>query len=458
MNQLWKTFQSIGIGEGTPAGEAQRVVLLNRLCLVVILITAILLAPFFQDHKFWGAMISAVCLLAACLSLYLTHRRQYAIARWNIVVLISGLISLTFAKSGSGGGIEISYFSICIGIMMLFPDWKSRLLLIGLNVGGYLLTILLGPGWFASPFSSPTTQYAFNLIFLGNLLFVILALESMLSYHREIEGNMAKVNRQLSSQNEDLEMFNHALSHHLKTAVRSIVGYLDLADRTAPPVESPERNQYVNMARSSARNLQYMVTDLMTLVGLREVEKRPHWFGLEECMRDVLMNIAPLLTQQNAQVIVQELPEIFAHPVHLQLLLHNLIHNGVKYNDKEMPEVIVSAYVRGEGILLCIADNGIGISEGLQEKIFAPFARLHAVDEYEGNGLGLAICQKVVDYYQGHIQVSSQLGMGTKFEIWLKLPVRVGTAGSHAMLTSEKATIACMELGSTSQIEDRGIS
>ena len=131
----------------------------------------------------------------------------------------------------------------------------------------------------------------------------------------------------------------------------------------------------------------------------------------------IKMELGEKIREKNAEVIVEHhLPTL--REVHSSMIHHifqNLIANGIKFNENRKPEVKISYAVQGDNYVFCVKDNGIGIDPIYQEKIFQMFKRLHSDTEFEGSGVGLAVCKKIVDFYGGMIWMESEPGRGTSF-------------------------------------------
>ena len=139
-----------------------------------------------------------------------------------------------------------------------------------------------------------------------------------------------------------------------------------------------------------------------------------------EVLRGVLANLAGSIKESEAQVTAGPLPSVRIHPTQLQQLFQNLIGNAIKYRRPGTPPVVtVTARLDGENWLFSVSDNGLGIEAEYKERIFGLFKRLHTGEEYSGTGIGLAICQRIVEKYHGSIWVESEFGKGSSFNFTL---------------------------------------
>jgi light-regulated signal transduction histidine kinase (bacteriophytochrome) len=164
--------------------------------------------------------------------------------------------------------------------------------------------------------------------------------------------------------------------------------------------------------------MQVLIQDLLAFsrVGRKEACSSVDCDGV---MRDVLQVLAPAIEESRGTVNYSHLPEVWADSTQMVQLFQNLIGNALKFRTKEPPVISIQAERKDREWLFSVRDNGIGIAPEDAESIFAVFQRLHARSEYPGNGIGLAICKKIVERYGGKIWVESQLGQGTTFKFTL---------------------------------------
>jgi len=139
--------------------------------------------------------------------------------------------------------------------------------------------------------------------------------------------------------------------------------------------------------------------------------------SLQKIVEEKLLDLGMIINSKNVEIEVNDLPTIYCEKFQISMLFYNLINNAIKFNDKESPKVTISdlsdpneSYWK-----FSVEDNGIGIAPEFQDQIFEIFKRLHNKDEYEGTGIGLALCNKIINRHKGEISVESIKGLGTKF-------------------------------------------
>jgi PAS domain S-box-containing protein len=238
--------------------------------------------------------------------------------------------------------------------------------------------------------------------------------------------------QELSRSNEELQEFAFVASHDLQEPLRKIKTFGDRLKATCGDTLSEQGRDYLDRMQNAARRMQTLIEDLLSL---SRVTTRAQPFvavNLFQVTQEVLSDLEISIHQTQATIEVGELPIIKADPLQMRQLLQNLIGNALKF---QRPEVlpVVKIYsnilsnssdpvaVGNEQCQIIVEDNGIGFDEKYLDRIFNVFQRLHGRSEYEGTGIGLAICRKIVERHQGSITASSKPGEGAKFIVSLPL-------------------------------------
>ncbi len=220
----------------------------------------------------------------------------------------------------------------------------------------------------------------------------------------------------LTRVNADLEQFAYSASHDLQEPIRNIAIYSDLLTRRYGHLLDERGREYLGFVNEGALRMEMLVRDLLAYTQAASItEEVPEPAEVEESLKAVLQNLAEVIRQSDAEVSYDRLPAVRMRPVHLQQLFQNLIGNAIKYQSEHKPHISIAAEQRDGRWLFRVKDNGIGISPEYKERVFGIFKRLHGNDKYSGTGIGLAICQRIVDRYRGRIWVESELGNGSTF-------------------------------------------
>ncbi len=177
-------------------------------------------------------------------------------------------------------------------------------------------------------------------------------------------------------------------------------------------------------AVDGATRMQGLINDLLEFSRVTTRGRESELTDCEFILNQVLSNLKLYIKENKATVSYGSLPEVMADNTQLAQVFQNLIINGIKFHSEEAPKIYISAEKKANEWLFSVQDNGIGIDPQYSEKIFEVFKRLHKKEEYQGTGIGLAICKKIVERHGGHIWVESELGKGSTF--YFTLPINPG--------------------------------
>ena len=215
--------------------------------------------------------------------------------------------------------------------------------------------------------------------------------------------------------NDGLQQFAYSASHDLQEPIRNVAVYSEIVARRYRDVLDAEGQQFLGFLREGGRRLATLIDGLLayTRAGMLEVNDTP--VNASAVLQHTLTDLAEAIRESEAYVTYDSLPEVYMGEAHLQQVFQNLVGNAIKYRDQEPVRIHISAGTRGAVWRFSVRDNGIGIDPKYKEKIFGVFKRLHHDRKYSGTGIGLAICQRVVERYGGRIWVESEPGKGATF-------------------------------------------
>lgn len=233
---------------------------------------------------------------------------------------------------------------------------------------------------------------------------------------------LRRSNEELRRANEDLNQFAFSASHDLKEPLRMITIYAQLLQRRYRSTLDAQAQEYIEQAVSGAKRMELLVNDLLEytqIVNVPLADTTP--VSTEAAVQKAISNLEAAIEESGAEIDADNLPGVAVRDVHLLQLFQNLISNALKYRSAAPPRIEIAAVRLGHWWKMCVRDNGIGIDPAYHVQIFRIFRRLHANLDYPGTGIGLAICQKIVERYGGKIWVESE-GENKGSTFWFILP------------------------------------
>ena len=233
---------------------------------------------------------------------------------------------------------------------------------------------------------------------------------------KELNNKNSELRRYIDS-NLQLENFAHIASHDLKEPLRSIGNFSQLLNKRLENRLDETEQEFFNFILTGVRNMNQLIEDLLIYSSVNNQETPTKELNLNDVLFVVSRNLHKAIEDNDVELNINEMPESFyGSDTKMKQLFQNLIANAIKFKKKDVkPKIEVSCTDNGEFWQFKVQDNGIGIKEEFKEKIFKIFKKLHAKTEYQGTGIGLAVCKTIVDQHQGHIWIDSEFGVGTSF-------------------------------------------
>jgi signal transduction histidine kinase len=226
---------------------------------------------------------------------------------------------------------------------------------------------------------------------------------------------LEKMNAELVCSNQELEKFAYVVSHDLQAPLRSIKMFAELLAQEYKDKLNSQADEYLDYITDSAERMQTLIKDLLAYCRAGKNEQTWISVDLKDVINNVLRDLEASIQESKARIKIERLPTVQANPREINQLFQNLISNGIKFRGKDTPRIEINAQSQQQQWLISVKDNGIGIESQYQDKIFQIFQRLHSLEEYPGTGVGLAICQKIVERHGGSIWVESQPNRGSTF-------------------------------------------
>jgi light-regulated signal transduction histidine kinase (bacteriophytochrome) len=211
-------------------------------------------------------------------------------------------------------------------------------------------------------------------------------------------GRPGSVQEEVRRAKEDLEQFAFSATHDLQEPLRSVKIYSELLTTRHGDKVDEEARKFITFVHNGATRMEMLVRDLLAYTQVAKFDAPSETADANEALNGALANLAGTISEYGAKISADPLPSLPVHGMHLQQVFQNLIGNAIKYcSPDRQPHAHVGVERRDGHWLFAVSDSGIGIDPEYKENIFGLFKRLHTSDEYSGTGIGLAICQRIVD-------------------------------------------------------------
>ncbi len=296
----------------------------------------------------------------------------------------------------------------------LMPQGITSMLDVPIRIGGQVVGVLchehVGPARVWTPeeqeFSASIADW------------VSLAMES--SERRSMQEALQQVTEELKRSNQELEQFAYVASHDLQEPLHKIVAFVDRLQSL--PKEDLRRDEYFASIGRAAHHMRLLISDLLQFARVTTQAKPFEFVDLKWLVEEILSDLEVRIADYHAEFSVDSLPVVLGDRSQLRQLFQNLFSNALKFRKLDLaPRIHVFSEVPESGwVRVVVEDNGIGFDNRYRKKIFQPFQRLHSRSLYEGSGMGLTLCQKIVQRHQGRLFAEGEEGQGSKF--FLDLP------------------------------------
>lgn len=378
-----------------PFGYAPILVFLILMTRFILRYRIINLTPEFAAQKILDTMKGAVLVVDTEGIISIANRSAQSLLGYTEPDL-EGLPLTTVVTSSDPAGLltEEAYVDH-------ITQWKAK--------QGYLIDVSVS----ASPIVDRSGQK-------DGTVYVATDISERMRTERTLLENQKELARS-KAEREQLELFASVASHDLKEPLRKIVTFGDLlAEESGPALDERARN-YLNRMRETAQRMNQLIDDLLEYSKSTANQETLGSVDLKRVVEDVLTDLELKISTTHAEISVGNLPVVYGNRVQMRQLFQNLINNALKFHKKEEPpRISIFSEVRKNGdVLIFVEDKGIGFDEKYAQRIFRPFERLHSRTEYEGSGIGLAICQKIAAHHGGTITAKSAPGQGSQFIIAL---------------------------------------
>ena len=428
INSIILGFKNLGIKEGLVSNEIIRVKLIKDIFLWSIGLTFLLLLLGIYNNNIRPLGILGGYLILELIGLYLLYKKLYKLTYYYKIIVFSLFFFLVGVFFKPDFGVKFLFLlTIYLGYIY-FDSVRIKYTIILVVTLIYLLSLYL------SAFVPP--QYVINLpaaslIKYSLFLFYLGWVGTLINhYHREVIASEKKAteliqtlqqkNQYLQDVSIEMERFNYIASHDLKSPLRSIIGFFDLMKIRLQQGKYDELPNQLEYIQASSQQMELLISDILIFSEINDEKNGIENVDLQMIIKDVFEILMPSFGSNHVQLFVTgDLPILKGNYGEMKMVFLNLIKNSFTYNETSQPTVNIDCLKEGEDLIIQIKDNGIGISKEFHEKIFHYFKRLHTYNDYKGSGLGLGICNKIIQKMGGKIDLKSELGQGSTFRIYL---------------------------------------
>jgi PAS domain S-box-containing protein len=226
--------------------------------------------------------------------------------------------------------------------------------------------------------------------------------------------NLMKLNEEFLRSNKDLENFAYIASHDLQEPLRMVSSFSQLLEKKYEDKLDKDAHEYIYFVVDGARRMQELLNGLLSYSRIQTKGSIFNPVNLNQVLSKVQSNLELIIKERGAIINAGDLPEVFADEVQMIQVFQNLILNSIKFCESS-PRIFISSKTEEHNYTISLADNGIGIEPQYSQRIFLIFQRLHSREKYEGTGIGLAICKRIIERHGGTIWVESEPGKGSTF-------------------------------------------
>lgn len=419
ISTFYQKLTSIGITEELSFSEKLRVEL-NNLFLGIALpcLFLHLLYLIFVESQVQSFVITTSWIVVLLIPLYFNYRHKYFFAKvYTIIVPVLAVAALHLLH---GWQIRLEPVYLMMILMCSF-FFKEKLTIL---FSGFVVLVFIIVAYLLSSINPPLADRILPTVPLMYLTFSVVAsiilVRKVLVENEKFNQLTISQNEILAKKNKQLEKFTYIASHDLKTPIRNVTSFARLIERDLEKEEYQRLSEHLEFIQSSALQMSALVEDILQIstVDYADSEVRGN-HNLDEIVEQVRKAVLNDINSPQAKVINKGLPSYYCSASEMYLVFQNLIQNGLKYNQNQEPTVEIWAKNGADKLQIYVHDNGIGIESQYHDQVFDFFKRLHSSSEYEGTGLGLALCKRIIESYEGTIWLESKLGKGSTFIVEL---------------------------------------
>jgi signal transduction histidine kinase len=432
MKEFLFKIRYLGVQEEQAHDEQRSIMLLNEITFVLLLFQ-ILTYPEAIYHLHYIKIITIFGIQSFTIVPLILNNFNYTnAAKWYFNIIFTLAMTIFICLHGWELRGDYCYLVFTVTAILFFKKINHRVSLLILIISCYFFSIYYTNNYPALLIENVSTWNSL-VIFLAMIFSITFVIARFVKDSESYQNNLtnaldalqqeqAKIevqNKELEGVNKDLERFAYISSHNLKTPIRTIRSFADLIGRDLKKGKQENLPEYLDFIKRGASQMQLLVTDILEYSQFNQQKKIE---VLEVDLNDIISFIHLQLQAFNnkkIQLEVLTLPIIESNKTFITAIFLNLIENGVKYNETQTVEIVISYKDKGDKHLFLFKDNGIGIEAIYFDRIFEMFERLQTDNKYVGSGVGLGMSKKLVEKLGGRIWLDSALDQGSTFYVEL---------------------------------------
>lgn len=388
---------------------------------IIIILTSLCYIPLYYLAGFEvGAYIMIYSILAAIFYLFLLKYGQNLDWCGNYFTFQCLSVCLVLMIFTGGVSSPYSFWLFCI-CPITFLFFKKKIASFWTIITVFCFLVLSAFQLSGYPFESQLSSTVLNMLWTFNFCFgifiVVSTIRNFQTGIKKVNSKLKGTNTKLKNTNEELERFAYIASHDLKSPLRSIISFITLFNKRYKGQIDENGQEFLEIIATNADQMQHLIEDILEYSKSKTRIVKKEKVDLNKVLTQIVNHIDSKDFYLDGKIHFGHLPEIESDFTMIKQLFQNLIENGLKYNHGPHKLVSVQYLEKETELYFMIKDNGIGMEKAYFEKIFEMFQRLHTKNEYQGTGIGLAICKKIVQQLNGNIWVTSKLNEGSIFHL-----------------------------------------
>jgi len=388
---------------------------------LIILFVSLSFVPIFLFIDFEeGAYIMFYSSLAALGYFFVLNINQDLSTSGNYFIfqIVVICLSMMFYTGGTSSPYLLWLFCVCPVSFLYFKE-KTAMIWTGTILISFLVLAfaqIFGYS-FEQKLTPPILNITWTISFLFGVLIFISTFRNFQTGLNKINQKLKGTNSELKNSNQELERFAYIASHDLKSPLRSVISFITLFNKRYRNQIDEDGQEFLDIIATNADQMQHLIEDILEYSKSKNRIIKKEKVDLNKVLKQIVTHINSNDFYLDGKVQVSTLPEIESDFTVFKQLFQNLVDNGLKYNHGHHKLVSVQYLEKETELYFMVKDNGIGMEEAYFEKIFEMFQRLHNKSEYQGTGIGLAVCKKIVQQLGGKIWVTSKLNEGSIFHL-----------------------------------------